>query len=646
MELLTIEDVLSGLSNKNGDVSINFELERLCQIGLSLIYSNLVWVGFNDYNAKRIVCSIAKDVFGQAEARYLRIKLEEPIDPCSNDVLGNVYEQCIHKNGTRKNTGQFYSPIGVIEYMVNALWLDKVLAVQNKKIIDIACGSGLFLAITATKVMSILKHDGAAAHDILQTICNNFFGLDINPVSCMITKINLMLVIINELGKDSYLITEGICLNVYETNSIENRDPNENDMTINHIKNKVGMYENGFDYILGNPPYLQAKGMPADVKEACRENYPNTVTGAFDLYIAFISQCNRLVSEDGIVSLILPNKFSVAKYALKLRRQLIEEFSILELIDLSEMDVFYKTDVYPIVFTYRKRVPGKQHMIGTKMSVKSYHELTDNRKVLMPQMNYKDIGSFSTFYWMPYRGEFKKLFADIFESSRPLSDFVCLRSAVSFHEKGLREQYVGKKFGENDANELQKYLGGQSFSRFSEVEKYRTNWQGYYINYDEESLKQKGNSVPVLSLFQQEKIIFCQHAQMLTATYDEKGEWVTKDVYPIAVKKPGSVLSLKYLTGLFNSKLFSFIYGILYKGVQISAGYYHFLPSWMECLPVIAPGNTEMNFVEQLVDEALKNDNGQDRINISQSIDEVIYKIYGVDSLHQKEIERFFERLW
>ena len=98
-------------------------------------------------------------------------------------------------------------------------------------------------------------------------------------------------------------------------------------------------FAGSFDYILGNPPYLEAKRMPAETKENCRASWPE-LKGAFDLYVPFILQCNRLVAKNGKVCLILPDKFTVAKYGIGIREKLLDDFSLIELADLSGMDVF------------------------------------------------------------------------------------------------------------------------------------------------------------------------------------------------------------------------------------------------------------------------------------------------------------------
>ena len=107
----------------------------------------------------------------------------ELINPLNYDLLGRVYEEHIHKNGTRKKSGQFYSPIEVVNYMIDSLKLTEVKDIKKKKFIDIACGTGIFLLKIADTLISIYKNENLTTKDIVELVCNNIYGLDINSTS-------------------------------------------------------------------------------------------------------------------------------------------------------------------------------------------------------------------------------------------------------------------------------------------------------------------------------------------------------------------------------------------------------------------------------------------------------------------------------
>ncbi|HUL62601.1 MAG TPA: N-6 DNA methylase, partial [Methanocella sp.] len=554
--------------------------------------------------------------------------LKEPVDPCAFDALGRAYESMAHANGTRKGRGEFYTPPFVVDYMVGLLDLDRDGRLPERKFIDIACGPGAFLVAGARAVIRSLRGQGMDDAGLLQVIKGNFFGLDISPAATDICKINLYLVLLDELGPEALLQAGEIKLNVFVADAIDNRK-------------KCPVAAGSFDYVLGNPPYLEAKKMPAKTREACRDSWPQ-LKGAFDLYVPFVLQCNRLAAEQGKVCLILPDKFTVARYGTGLRAELLRDHTLLELADLSGMDIFTRAMVYPAVIAYENSPPAPGHRVRTRISVKSPVELTRKEGyAAVPQGLYLTIGRHKTLFCLPQEGDLATALRRIFDEGTPIGELIKFRSTVSFHKKGLRERFVRQSF-DGRAGPVLKYLGGESYARKNEVDLFRFRWAGYHIDYDQEKLKEQGNVLPPLANFRQEKIVLCQHARRLTAAYDGGGEFVTKDVYPIGIAAPGlaaSPFSLKYFTALLNSELMSFVYGTVYKGIQIGGGYYHYLPTWLDVLPVIAPERRQVAKMGKLADRMMAARDEVSGPQLMGEVDDIVYRAYGITD-EQREVIR------
>jgi len=553
-------------------------------------------------------------------------------------VLGRLHEDIVHAKGTGKKAGEFYTPPFVADYMISLMEFDSDDTLGNRKFIDIACGTGAFVVAGARRAIRSLMTRGVSGRDALKSVAAGFYGLDISRTAIDICKINLYLVLLNDLGPEVLSRSGKLQFNVFRADSVDNRDTcNNDDRRAIPIKHRAGKYAGGFDYVLGNPPYLEAKKMPEQLKEACRESWP-VLTGAFDLYVPFIMQCNRMVAEDGKVCLVLPDKFTVAKYGTGLRDKLLSDFSLMEIVDLSGMDVFSRAMVYPTVIAYKNDRPSPGHMVRTRMSVGSATELVDRAgHAAVPQSLYRTVGQNKTLFCVPAHGDMAAMLQRIFSEGTSISHFVDFRSAVSFHKKGLRELFVRRSF-DNAAGPVLKYLGGRSFSRKNEVDLFSFRWDGYHIDYDRTSLKDHGNMLPPLANFLQEKIVLCQHAPRITAAYDGNGEFVTKDVYPIGIAAPGlarSPLSLRYFSALLNSELMSFVYGTIYKGIQIGGGYYHYLPTWIGVLPVIVPEASDIRKIESLSGRMSATDSREKKIRWMGEADTLFYRIYGTSKGQQ-----------
>lgn len=104
----------------------------------------------------------------------------------------------------------------------------------------------------------------------------------------------------------------------------------------------------GFDIVIGNPPYVSAVNMARTDEEKLlyKQSYPEA-TGAYDMYVLFLLLGAKLSSN--IYCWIIPNKLLVADYAKKTLHKLKAECGLEKTIDVSVYDVFKNASVYPII---------------------------------------------------------------------------------------------------------------------------------------------------------------------------------------------------------------------------------------------------------------------------------------------------------
>ncbi|MEO8946742.1 MAG: class I SAM-dependent methyltransferase [Gemmatimonadaceae bacterium] len=111
-------------------------------------------------------------------------------------------------------------------------------------------------------------------------------------------------------------------------------------------------FDQRFDFIVANPPYVPITELSVAERDAYRRVYA-TANGRFDLYLLFFEQALRLLTEDGRLVFITPEKFLYVDTASPLREMLLRRH-IEELHFLAET-TFADLVTYPLVSTISAR---------------------------------------------------------------------------------------------------------------------------------------------------------------------------------------------------------------------------------------------------------------------------------------------------
>jgi len=559
------------------------------------------------------------------------------------DVLGKLYEQFINPE-ERKKLGQFYTPEVVIDYILDQVGYKVEENITGKKIIDIACGSGGFITRAISRLITNLKNKNFKPKDIIKNITNNIYGLDINPFACYLAETNMLLqfldLIVEVKKKDeNYSIPK---INIFQTNTIETPNLLSKDLPIvKEIKNKTGQSRHGFDFVVGNPPYLEAKKMDKNTKQLCAETCPDIANGAFDLFICFIDKGMKLLKTNGKFGYIIPNKFLIANYAKQMRSQILDQYSIKEIVDVSECEVFENVSVYPVILIMENKRPNDNAIIETAEKILNKEEIENHSfaKCKIKQNIYKRDDFI--FFLLPIDKKKNRLLLKLLSTCyKTLDNYLTIKWTISFHKTGLRDKFI---FNEKPKSEFaKKLIGGKSFSGNQEVKRYKLNWKGWWIDYNQDLAKRHNNCLPPKSIFENKKIIICQNALRLRAVYDDK-KFFCKDTFFVAYlnEKSKEEFNLKFFLAILNSKLLHYYYANIYKGTHVAGGYLHYLIGYLNGIPTVKPTEKQQSDVVMLVDKILKTKDKNEFTKLDKLLDNKIYQLYNIDKEEVKIIENF-----
>jgi type I restriction-modification system DNA methylase subunit len=199
------------------------------------------------------------------------------------ELISSIYEEFYHVQKGGNTQGSFYTPPALVEFILfHVLTLERLE--ENPKIMDPACGSGIFLVEAFRRIVRyrVCKQGQRLSFQSLQKILREQIGgIDINPESIRVAAFSLYLAMLHYLEPPDILrhIEKGNCLpHLIAGNNVTDKDTFNILLTSNAfaVNNNVisGTLEGQFtkncaDIVVGNPPW----GSPSSKdKEAIEAN--------------------------------------------------------------------------------------------------------------------------------------------------------------------------------------------------------------------------------------------------------------------------------------------------------------------------------------------------------------------------------------
>ena len=335
----------------------------------------------------------------------------------SADVLGRVYNEGYIENKERSEKGQFYTPPQVVDYVLDALGMPrrdetdemKARGFLEKTVGDLSCGSGTFLVAAAARKSAILQRLVAAseihADYAVEVLTDTFLGLDLNPFACYLAEINLLIqclpLLLDEHGQLCRSVDR---FHIYCTDALEptiaeqvaaiqngkaterlafpNRPHRRGEVMSNEERfiiriketksipqelSELSTEQPGFDYLLGNPPYVSA-GESSDNLQ-----YRNAIQNfgiysllyqRWDLFVPFFERNLQFLRPDiGRLGLIVSNGIETEGYAERLRQLLSNQYRLLQIDFFPGLRLFQDAAVENTVVLVENRLPDEEHTV-------------------------------------------------------------------------------------------------------------------------------------------------------------------------------------------------------------------------------------------------------------------------------------------
>lgn len=258
--------------------------------------------------------------------------------------------------------------------------------VREPESLDFAVGSGRFLLAVLNRLIetetarqkpgsSSLIKTGANEYRLRfaekrRLLADNLFGIDIDYNAVEVAKFSLLVRLLQDENKHTLPSTQTTSIlpdldnNIWCGNtlvrSLSGVSREQEELT-NPLNLATTSLPASVDLVVGNPPYMKTEDMKKfDAVELkhLKDNY-KTAFQQFDKYFAFLEFAATYLKQDGVLGVVVPNKWMTVVAAQNLRQLLRTTLALVRLDNFREVQVFPGKSIYICSLVAKKAAQGK-----------------------------------------------------------------------------------------------------------------------------------------------------------------------------------------------------------------------------------------------------------------------------------------------
>ena len=204
-------------------------------------------------------------------------------------MIGSLYTGMMPKR-ERARLGAYYTPPALCDRLLD-MATDAGIDWETARVLDPACGGGAFLAPVARRMAASMKNCGASV--TLKHIQHRLRGFELDAFAGWMSQV-FVDVTLEALYDDTGERLDPI---VQVTDAMD-QEPSSD----------------GFDLVVGNPPYGRVRLTPA-----LRKKFRRSLFGHANLYGVFTDLALRLAKPGGVIAYVTPTSFLAGEYFKALR---------------------------------------------------------------------------------------------------------------------------------------------------------------------------------------------------------------------------------------------------------------------------------------------------------------------------------------
>ena len=235
--------------------------------------------------------------------------------------------------------GAIYTRREVVEFILDLIGYTPDQPLHQRRLLEPSFGEGDFLLIVVERLLASWQRHGGQG-DSAQTLKDCIRAVELHASSFDSTRVKIV-----ELLEKSGLKRESATALA------------DNWLVCGDFL--LAPLPEGFDHVVGNPPYVRQELIPDALIAEYRARF-ETIFDRADLYIPFIERSLKLLGKGGTLGFICSDRWMKNRYGGRLRQLVAEHYHLRVYVDMVDTPAFHDEVIaYPAITVIGREKPGK-----------------------------------------------------------------------------------------------------------------------------------------------------------------------------------------------------------------------------------------------------------------------------------------------